>query len=1681
MTKAKSPEMSIIAGCFYSLTHILCHFDRAAFPEQVTTIFNCLAKAIDPSIKTTRFDVPKGALELLAKRGEQFRGQLLSGYKDIYARLLEFSRSKNNEVRKATASAIETFLRQVGLELVDPMDETVSEERRTEIFNYFLKDFMALMRANDSTLGSVSRAIRSYGYFAAAFRKFQGEEKVRDMLVLLLEKCFQVCVTDEETSESKGAFLPSFLQSLASIIKETTMVDESVAEPLKVIFVFTLEFYPKLTGALQESCSYAIGQFLYTVAAIKQRPVKLVSELLYQLLLQSCMHAPVVEGERAASYTEGTEVVSYKSFTSLWIHILTLSQEQKRRIGITGISDLKSYIYGETIEALLHMCKKLQLTINLEQDETDEDLPKSDSGKKNETVKVKDFQHLINLADFMKTVLEETETSYFNQWAYVFCHTIIRLSYQNPVVSSLYRLLTSAMTICNANDYFDKPITEEEGDTMDILSESSGAAVSATTQLISKYHRKVVISMKQYKDELLISCLKFIFSLPKCILQTNAEATAEALQIGLSLGLSYPPLIGECLPILRLMPSILREDDLVKQLKVLLPYLDKFLQHTDHVEQGKGEETPKVLKNKQRLRLPPSLLRMAHQKTQSERTEVQRLKLEVLKFLGELGGDRNRYMIDTDRRSQAKLAVSWDTNSHLLFDLPFQEMKVEIYLDAFLPRACELARTSSNRQTKVAACELVHSLAILLLGRSVPQDDAIEKLKSTDKLYQKLFPVILNLAVDVEQVTKQLFEPLMVQLIHWFTRFPKRKETSLLLDTLMDGVETMNNSALREFSAKCIAEFLRWSIKQTSVEQQKKNPENVKQLLRQMYSMARHPSSSRRLGACNVYNHIYRILREEESLVDQFTMEILVCFMECLALAHGDDSSLGTQKEAQKCLEHVERILKTKSAIFNLPSKRRRIPLGWTNATLKEAVLWLLERVGRHETECRHACMRLIVSLTTALPQELNTKRKLMEHVIAKNGVQYIKDRCEAVPLHKDRCVGLVQLSQDIRLSSAVTLKSLTRWFESILASLDSYCWLIGNDMISASTLFTGKEEIFSILMHFVEKVAMKSLQETLEVDSEVNKKDLRVYTPVETDEYNRCKCTVTVRLLDFLTVLISKGKQVLGQSKLLTGEIWKMISLCIFEPVAVGFNMADIEVLSNLPEILKSLLQVILRFLDSKVAEDFYKTLMNLTGSLGSYDLGHMIATLDLNSTEEHLLSMTHLANGYQLLSDVKLLAKCFASDLTEFSSQLAEAVVKGSRISAIEPAGKHLLESVYGLALSIGLPDSLILNSLYSPDGRAVYACIDTVLHKHITMNSPNLVQLMLEKARLDPHQKASYVIGLLDYMSTSTYLLDKIKQTVVKKIWDGWADLRCWWSGDTANQTTVSYCLHILKKSFLIDTTIEKHPRYSLMIDLFKTTLSSKQTELSQKYDLLDMLPAFLKGSSEQRKSVRDAVQAYVDERFPISSREFPINSSGYHDYITMFKKILEAMVLSGDIELLKVVLSVLCREETHADEKLIQEYIDRFANRLRKLRSSNLLDALTLCFNMFINSSTYPNQTCRVAALTRCCLPILSRTDRATVIDFFKNILGDIKTLLQTRESKAIPEAFEVVIKDKICCYELIEFMYSGLLKDEVFSPSSILAKGWVSNDPTSAAKADAWKTMTKDLIRCMMIHGKYLQS
>lgn len=78
-------------------------------------------------------------------------------------------------------------------------------------------------------------------------------------------------------------------------------------------------------------------------------------------------------------------------------------------------------------------------------------------------------------------------------------------------------------------------------------------------------------------------------------------------------------------------------------------------------------------------------------------------------------------------------------------------------LDPLLPRLVELACSAGDRQTKIAACELLHSVVVFMVGDSVQQ----HQHQSMVALYQHIFPVMLQLACNVETVAQQLFDPLV--------------------------------------------------------------------------------------------------------------------------------------------------------------------------------------------------------------------------------------------------------------------------------------------------------------------------------------------------------------------------------------------------------------------------------------------------------------------------------------------------------------------------------------------------------------------------------------------------------------------------------------------------------------------------------------------------------------------------------------------------------------------------------------------------------------------------------------------------------------------------------------------------------------------------------------------------------
>jgi len=91
----------------------------------------------------------------------------------------------------------------------------------------------------------------------------------------------------------------------------------------------------------------------------------------------------------------------------------------------------------------------------------------------------------------------------------------------------------------------------------------------------------------------------------------------------------------------------------------------------------------------------------------------------------------------------------------------------------------------------VAACELLHALVMLMLARS----SSAAVAKATDQapnvgLYEHVLPALYRLAVDVDNVTRQLFAPLTTQIIHFFTRSVavSLQYQQVLVETCLEGL-----------------------------------------------------------------------------------------------------------------------------------------------------------------------------------------------------------------------------------------------------------------------------------------------------------------------------------------------------------------------------------------------------------------------------------------------------------------------------------------------------------------------------------------------------------------------------------------------------------------------------------------------------------------------------------------------------------------------------------------------------------------------------------------------------------------------------------------------------------------------------------------------------------------------------
>uniref|UniRef100_A0A4W5N3K6 DNA-dependent protein kinase catalytic subunit n=1 Tax=Hucho hucho TaxID=62062 RepID=A0A4W5N3K6_9TELE len=1671
-SSTKEPKITVVAGCLRGITALMVNFTKSMEDDPGTSkeIFEYALKTISPQVAIfLRF---VAGLRLLAKHAAQFSHLLMDHYRALFDVMSKLCGHINQEMKKTSYNALESFLKQVALQVAENVEEHKGK------LKFFMQKFCAIIKTMDSTHKELSIAIRGYGFFAAPC-KVVCPQDVDLMYTELIQRCKQMYLTESDGEQDKVYQLPSFLDSIASVIIHLDKIPEVYTPVLERLLVVQIDSFPQYSVRMQPTCTRAIVKVL--VAMASKGPVfwSFISSVgeLKKLSQTNVFSGTGTGGESAEASQMRTgkwRVPSCRDYLDLFRGLLDCDHLKDTGFLDRGfetqnatLRSLSRLLYDELVKSILRIVEKLDLSVQKVNTEKEDDqvsssmvLPSSDPTAHLLPNKPKDFTAFINLVDFCSELLLKKRLEYFGQWVYPLSHELILQSIRAPLVSGFYKLLSVSMEVAKRIKYFQGvgPKSAQSSDTDHVR--------GACFALFSKFGKEVAVRMKQYKDELLASCLTFVLSLHHDIVALDIKAYIPPLQVALKLGLSHAPLANAALDALEAWSSRIPQDTMQPYYREILPHLDGYLKTAATDDESPWDVTSlSTGKEKGYSKVMAKLLKRSKKVAMEEASPIAMVRKRVVRLLGHLGGKLNRNLVTaTSAEEMMKKFVAWDSEKRLSFAVPFADMKPVIYLDPFLPRVTELALSTSDRQTKVAACELLHSLVVYMVGKGSQMVEGKKGSLPMYNLHKRLFPVLLRLACDVDQVTRQLFEPLVMQLIHWFTNNKKfeSQDTVAVLEAIMDGVIDPVDSTLRDFCGRCIHEFIKWSIKQTTPKQQEKSPANIKSLFKRIYSLALHPNGFKRLGAALAFNSIYRLFREENSLVEQFVFEALVVFVESLALAHSDERSLGTLQQCVSAIDHLKRIIKYKASNLNQQNVKRRIPRGFPpdeKVCLSNVVMWLLEQCGRPQTECRHKCMELFYELVPLLPGERSPSQWLQE-LLQQHGMGFLISRLEGGGLLSQPTLG--------HLAGPFTVRAALQWMDLLLAALDCYNTFIGLHIIKPQQILGSDEKssFLNALGFFLAELATKEL-EAAEGCFRAGQR-ISLFSPRERDQYNYSKCTIIVRLMEFATVVLVKCQQdfwKLLEKDLFDSAFLELVALTVCEPSSIGFNMADLEVMKRLPEVCVPLLKALLV---SPYREDLEDSLRKRISQQSVEDL----CSVDLY----HPDTRTSHANMEMLLSACKQIHKAgFLSSLLHsqdlsysqsLGSKLLLAVYKGiapgeerKALPSMDVSSRRLADGLVQLAFSLGgqseqlvelLLNTIMLsvplagsrkqNFLSFSHGEYFYSLFQMTLNAELLSNLDTTVTLLMKAATQNPSMVSVLLNGMLDHSFRERSLRKSQGSRLVERVLQRWELLRPWWGNNSSTSESKTATLTLLSKVLQIDSSVcsnASHQAFQLVFSTFTTLIVDMALPLNLKSQALIMLPFFTTLPEEPLALLQTSLEALVASHFPMQSDEFPRGSLHRNNYMDCLRKFLDALELSQSPLLLKLIAGVLCRDTKHIMEELFQTCFQRISRR----SSSERLVQLLCAVYKTIQQGDVPVPSMLQAMLERVLLPLASYCSPKALAEFFSANVSDIMAALLARFTKSNEAAYEAQLIKKNGCYKLMEVLYSRLPKEEVYSKDS----------------------------------------
>lgn len=1511
--------------------------------------------------------------------------------------------------------------------------------------NYFLKYFKNILATSSSKPYEIRIAIRGLGWFAASCKLLLSTKFVNEIFSLVIQRTEYTYLTskgDRDSNRDTLEHLPDFVQALSQIMANITELSGIQITSLQNIIICLIRDFHYLSNIQHDLVVRSIMTTFHNLQLLGDSILeKTLEKIILQGIIWTCSHKLIFDTEWQ-NETDWKENVTYKKYLPMWLGLF----DNKSRSSINRTAVIEK-IYNIFINSLFIVLDKLNLSTKKRTfyDETgvDQEYFFSDPNIDLNPVKPKDFHIFFNLVDFYSDVLlsrenYENNQKYFKPWVLIFGEHLILKSIKYPLVSGFLKLLQVGVRLAEKINYFD----------------TRAARINDQfTELLTHTLKSLIPKAQKVSGELQLACLKLILTMPIHILDLFEEQLKEIIRLSFDIGKSMLWLADITLTCLQKFISYkLTAEDKKAFLQEILPSLDSFLQSSGNDEDASLNVEIVRYKNQRRVR------RVFNSSSIGE-SELFKLQRRILVFLGTLNPQVCLYMISQKSEDFDNL-VKWDTEKNISLVLQCGDMQPIIYLDTIIARVSVLAMTSSDRKMKIASCELLHGLILYLLGKSYHKGET----------WKKLCKNMIYLSCDTDLVVQQLFEPLLMQTIHYLSQPIQLLTTGtiILLDSLMEMISHPSNSSVRDLAARSLREFVQWSIKQTTPAQQKSSPANIVILIAKLRAFSLDSDHKKRLGAAIAFNNLYRLLREEESIINVYWLEILYTFSMNYIMSEEFDVDSDFE-QISACLDHILRVLLVRRDIFNKIDENRRTPKGFRNSSLKETVIWLLEQCGTKHANYRHKTMEMFTKLVVAIDGNMVPKQFIGENFSS----EQLREIFEGKPQSGIGIASRPDLSflKDGNIFYSVGIYA---WLEQFLQSLDCYVWCLTADLIVNYDDYFSESVIFNTIIYYLKDIASSSYYDIVSsinpryFTESVDSLELK-NSPQETSKINNIKCTILIRIIDLLSLVLSKQKSCLNDnfwnSFVNSHQIMKVILKLIFQPQNLGYEITADENTMKLRYRLDNFLKQLEINGDEEYKSNIFRNIMKELS-------GHLEVVLDtaeatLSSDNVRLDKMNRVIGLEYLTKNMKSYHRYLTPEMVEVQSNSAEKLLtdifRGTKqrrmndeefVIILPPSVRKysniLIKISFNLRESLSTIIDLILidevlkisleNDATVKHGKHFLDCFGKTIFNYITNYFRDFIVKIVLKIDVNN------CIDIIKILSLQTEFIYKYKSDDNDFLRESVLILLQHWpmvfKESRILENNLGYVdIHLIElmshiamaSPFPLVQVSQKADGFG---DWILKMLSDNDCLLEMKAKAMFLLPCLTGSQDLDNEQLLSALQALQIKHFPLKSSEFPAESLEYASLVTTLRAIFEALIISKSPIILKFLIQSTCADTKHVLEFEIRNCLKEF---MSSQNTNQQLYCLKIVFEMYTDTSLEP--TVRLTIIKRFLITMLQNSQPEVIIGFFKDHAKKIMELISSNFGASYSHGWDCqqALVNRCCGFKIIECLMGNVPKDMLTVP------------------------------------------